>query len=259
MIRVLLVDDHTLLRQGTRALLRESAAIEVVAECADGAEALALAGRLRPDVVLLDIRLPGMSGIDVARALRQDLPEIKVVILTAWGYQEYVRTLFAIGVHGYLLKTASGPELIAAVEAVQRGEQVLDAETSAVLATITRTSGIGADLRAGAGGARAGGAGGGQQGHRPAAEHLLAHRGDLRGQRDRQARRAYPRRGLQPGPAARDHRAGGVSVGPRVRTGLRLQDPLRRVPHGRGSTPAHHGPPAAAGCWRLRHRSRRPG
>jgi len=144
MIRVLLVDDHTLLRQGTRALLRESAAIEVVAECADGTEALELARRLRPDVVLLDIRLPGMSGIDVARALRQDLPEIKVVILTAWGYQEYVRTLFAIGVHGYLLKTASGPELIAAVEAVQRGEQILDAETSAVLATIKRTSGIGA-------------------------------------------------------------------------------------------------------------------
>lgn len=144
MIRVLLVDDHTLLRQGTRALLRASAEIEVIAESAEGEESLVLAEQLRPDVVLLDIRLPGMSGIEVARVLRQDLPEIKVVILTAWNYEQYVRALFAIGVHGYLLKSASGAELIAAVEAVQRGEQVLDEEIAAVLAATTRTSGIGA-------------------------------------------------------------------------------------------------------------------
>jgi len=144
MIRMLLVDDHMLMRQGTRTLLEEDPEIVIVGEAAQGEEALLLAERLRPDVVLLDIRLIGLNGVEVARKLRGELPEIKVLMLTAYPYEQYVRALFAIGVHGYLLKTASGPELIAAVEAVQRGEQVLDAETSAVLATITRTSGIGA-------------------------------------------------------------------------------------------------------------------
>jgi DNA-binding NarL/FixJ family response regulator len=144
MIRVLLVDDHTLMRQGTRALLRESPDIEVVAETGQGEEALVLAEQLRPDVVLLDIRLPGLNGIDVARALQRDLPEIRVIMLTAYHQEQYVRALFAIGVHGFLLKTASGEELISAVHAVRRGEQVVDAEISAVLVTTQRTSGIGA-------------------------------------------------------------------------------------------------------------------
>ncbi len=144
MIRVLLVDDHTLMRQGTHALLRESPDIEVVAETGQGEEALVLAEQLRPDVVLLDIRLPGLSGIDDARALQRDLPDIRVIILTAYHQEQYVRALFAIGVHGFLLKTASGPELISAVHAVRRGEQVVDAEISAVLVIAQRTSGIGA-------------------------------------------------------------------------------------------------------------------
>ncbi len=144
MIRVLLVDDHMPLRAGTRALLREAADIEVVAETAHGAEALALAARLQPDVVLLDIKLPDMSGVDVARALRHDLPEIKVLILTAYDYEQYVRTLFAIGVHGYLLKSDSGLELIAAVRAVARGEQALSAEIRAHLARATVRSGVAA-------------------------------------------------------------------------------------------------------------------
>jgi DNA-binding NarL/FixJ family response regulator len=144
MIRVLLVDDHMPLRAGTRALLREAADIEVVAEAARGGEALDLAARLQPDVVLLDIKLPDMSGVDVARTLRHELPEIKVLILTAYDYEQYVRTLFAIGVHGYLLKSDSGLELIAAVRAVTRGEQALSAEIKAHLSRNTVRSGVAA-------------------------------------------------------------------------------------------------------------------
>lgn len=131
MIRVLLVDDHQLVRQGTRALLTTAPDIEIVAESEDGDEALALARRLQPDLVLLDIRLRGSSGIEVARTLRQDLPHIKVVILTAYHHEQYVRALFAIGVHGYLLKDATGDQVIAAVRRVYEGELVVSPEIEA--------------------------------------------------------------------------------------------------------------------------------
>lgn len=144
MIRVLLVDDHMLMRQGTRALLREAPEVEIVAETGTGEEAIELSRRLRPDVVVLDIKLQGMGGIDVARVLRQDLPEVMVLVLSAYHYEQYVRALFAIGVQGYLLKSASGAELIGAVRAVCRGETVLSAEVAARLAAGTRRHGIAA-------------------------------------------------------------------------------------------------------------------
>lgn len=131
MIRVVLIDDHRLLRQGTRALLSEAPDIEVIAETDQGEEGITLARQWHPDVVLLDVRLHGMSGIEVARILRHDLPEVKVIILTAYPHEQYVRALFAIGVHGYLLKDASGAELQAAVRRVMEGEQVLSPEISA--------------------------------------------------------------------------------------------------------------------------------
>lgn len=134
MSRIILVDDHLLLRQGTAALLRADPTIEIIAETGSGTEALALAQRLAPDVVVLDIRLPDISGVQVARTLRQDLPDIKVLILSGYDTEQYTRALFAIGVHGYLLKTASGPELIGAVHAIRRGETALSAEISKKIA-----------------------------------------------------------------------------------------------------------------------------
>jgi len=130
-IRVLLVDDHTLMRQGTRALLREADDIEIVAESERGDEALVLARQHHPDVVILDIRLPGLGGVEVARTLREDLPATRILILTAYDYDQYVRALFAIGVEGYLLKNATGEELIAAVRDVCAGKQVLSPEIEA--------------------------------------------------------------------------------------------------------------------------------
>ena len=126
MIRVLLVDDHILIREGTRALLAPASNIEVIGETGRGEEALAMIEELNPDVVLLDIRLEGIGGIEVARHLHLDHCPVKVLVLTAYPYETYVRALFAVGVHGYLLKKASGAELIAAISAVYRGEQVVD-------------------------------------------------------------------------------------------------------------------------------------
>ena len=142
MIRVLLVDDHVLMRQGTRTLLEEDPGIVIVGEAAQGEEALLLAAELRPDVVLLDIRLIGLNGVEVARKLRGELPEIKVLMLTAYPYEQYVRALFAIGVHGYLLKNATAAELIAGVRAVHRGESVLSAEIAAQQLSRTRTTSV---------------------------------------------------------------------------------------------------------------------
>lgn len=99
---------------------------------------------MRPDVVVLDIKLPGMSGVEVARALRLDYPDTKVLMLTAHHYDQYVRALFAIGVHGYLLKNTSEAELVAAVRAVGRGDQVLGAEIAARISARTTGSGLGA-------------------------------------------------------------------------------------------------------------------
>jgi DNA-binding NarL/FixJ family response regulator len=100
MVRVMLVDDHVLLRQGTRALLQAAPDVETVAEAGDGQQALAVARRLRPDVMLLNIRLSGMSGIEGARTLRHSLPQTKVLMLTAYTHEAHVRALLAIGVHG---------------------------------------------------------------------------------------------------------------------------------------------------------------
>ena len=144
-IRVLLVDDHPSLRQGTRAMLGDAPDIAVVGETGRGEEALVLARDLRPDVVLLDIRLEGMGGVDVARALRHDLPEVRIVVLTAYNYEQYVRAMFAIGVDAYLLKTAGAEELIAAVRAVLRGEQVVDREVAAQTLDGAKLTGIAAN------------------------------------------------------------------------------------------------------------------
>lgn len=115
-----------------------------MAEAAQGAEALRLAQEVQPDVVLLDIKLPDISGIDVARILHEDLPDGRIVILTGYHYEQYVRALFAIGVHGYLLKSDPGLELIGAIRAVQRGEQVRSAEIASALAARALRSGVAA-------------------------------------------------------------------------------------------------------------------
>jgi DNA-binding NarL/FixJ family response regulator len=119
--RVVVVDDHELLRAGTRRILDEATGFTVVGEAPDGETALRLVDDLKPDVVLVDIRLPTMNGIDLARRILRDHPATTVLILSAYDDQTYVRAALGAGVAGYLLKTAPGEELVRSIRAACEG------------------------------------------------------------------------------------------------------------------------------------------
>ncbi|HNS52505.1 MAG TPA: response regulator transcription factor [Anaerolineae bacterium] len=126
-IRVVLADDHAVVRKGIREFLEAEGDIEVVAEAGDGAQAVALVAEHRPDVAVLDIQMPGMTGIEATRRIRAEHPRVKVLVLTAYDDDPYVFALLQAGAHGYLLKTADSAQLVEAVRAVQRGQPALDA------------------------------------------------------------------------------------------------------------------------------------
>src|SRR6266496_3722393 len=125
-IRVLLADDHRIVRQGIRQLLESAKDIEVVAEAGDGEEAQALIEQLKPDVAVLDIQMPKASGIEVTRWVRAHLPEVGVLILTAYDDDPYVMAVLQAGANGYVLKTAKTDDLIQAVRDVYEGKSALD-------------------------------------------------------------------------------------------------------------------------------------
>jgi DNA-binding NarL/FixJ family response regulator len=127
-IRVVIADDHALVREGVRALLALSEDIEVVGEAADGREAIEACRRLEPDVVLMDIAMPGLGGLEAALEIRRDLPNTRVLVLTQYDDREYVSRFLKAGVAGYVLKKAAGSELASAIRSVQRGGLVLDPE-----------------------------------------------------------------------------------------------------------------------------------
>ena len=121
MIRVLLADDQTLVRQGIRTLLELEEGIEVVGTAANGREAIAAVERLRPDVVLMDVRMPELDGVAATRALAERLPEVAVIILTTFDDDEYVFEGLKAGARGYLLKDVSSDDIAAAVRTVAAG------------------------------------------------------------------------------------------------------------------------------------------
>ncbi len=125
-IKVLLADDHQMVRAGIRQLLESAGDIQVIAEAGDGEEAQALIQRHKPDVAVLDIQMPKASGIEVTRWVRAQMPEIGVLILTAYDDEPYVTAVLQAGANGYVLKTASTAELIQAVHDVYEGRSVLD-------------------------------------------------------------------------------------------------------------------------------------
>lgn len=133
-IRILLADDHAILREGLRRLLAEAPDLEVVAEATDGEAALRLAGALRPDLVVLDLRLLGRDGLEVARVIRARLPEVRIVVLTGHEDTLHARALLALGVGGYLLKTVSAPDLLAALRSVYAGQVVVQSSVAERLA-----------------------------------------------------------------------------------------------------------------------------
>jgi DNA-binding NarL/FixJ family response regulator len=132
-IRLLLVDDHAILSAGLRALLGYYDDIEIVGEARDGSKAVKLVGELRPDVVLMDIAMPGLNGIEATRLIREQYPHTRVLVLSQHGDRQYVTAVLRAGASGYILKRALGSELVGALRAVSMGETYLHPEVSAVL------------------------------------------------------------------------------------------------------------------------------
>jgi len=124
-IRVLLADDHTILRDGIRALLEDQQDIEVIGEAEDGQSAVKMAAQLDPDIVIMDIAMPLLNGLEATRHIRRDSPQVKVLILTMHENEEYIRQVLAAGAFGYVLKDAAARDLLGAIRAVYNGESVL--------------------------------------------------------------------------------------------------------------------------------------
>ena len=138
-LRLLVVDDHEVVRQGLVALLERREAFQVVAEAGTVAESIEQARRHQPDIVIMDVRLPDGSGIEACRAIRAELPNTRVVMLTSYPDEEAVLSAIVAGASGYLLKQIRGRDLVAALETVGRGGSLLDpAVTERVLDRIRR-------------------------------------------------------------------------------------------------------------------------
>jgi DNA-binding NarL/FixJ family response regulator len=129
-IRVLIADDHAIVREGVRALLTLSDDIAVVGEAANGHEAVELARQLSPDVILMDIAMPGLGGLEATIEIRKANPDARILVLTQYEDREYIRRFLKAGVSGYVLKKAAGSELTSAIRAVFRGGLVLDPEVA---------------------------------------------------------------------------------------------------------------------------------
>lgn len=123
--RVMVVDDHQVVREGVISMLRTASEIEVVGQAANAPEAIRKAQELKPDVVLLDIRLPGTSGWEACRTLCSILPDTRVIMLTSFQDEDYLFKALRAGARGYLLKTASHEEIVEAIRAVDKGKRLL--------------------------------------------------------------------------------------------------------------------------------------
>ncbi len=140
-IRIVLADDHAILRQGTAELLRREPGLEVVGEAGDGQHAIDLVQALRPDIVVMDVRMPGVSGVEATRRIRAAWPAVQVLVLTAHDDDQYVFSLLEAGASGYLLKSAPVGDLVRAIRQVQAGESPLDPSIARKI--IARVSGAG--------------------------------------------------------------------------------------------------------------------
>ena len=124
-LRILLADDHRMFREGIRSRLARHSRFKVIGEAASADEAITIMQQAAPSIVILDIRMPGPSGIDLARRLRREWPEVKILVLSGYDFDQYVRALARIGIHGYLLKDCPQEDLIEALDEIARDGVVL--------------------------------------------------------------------------------------------------------------------------------------
>ena len=139
-VRVFIVDDHPMLREGTQSSFDRAPGIQVIGTAGDGGSALEQISASPPDVLVLDMRLPDMSGVDVARQVRSHFPSIGIVILTGYDDVHYARALTQLDIQGYLRKTASSDEIVSAVLCVAEGGKVFDPEIVRVLEDSSNTA-----------------------------------------------------------------------------------------------------------------------
>lgn len=135
-MRLLIVDDHPLMRTGIRALLERTLQKPEIFEATDGREALEIAAKVRPDIVLLDVTMPGLNGVDAARRFSTELPSCKVIMLSMHCHEERIAQCMRAGAKGYLLKDAAVSELVDAVESVQRGEVYISKHVPTVVTKV---------------------------------------------------------------------------------------------------------------------------
>ena len=129
-ITILLVDDHTIVRQGLGRLLEEQSDLKIVGEATNGNIAVEQAMKLKPDIVIMDIAMPRMNGIEAAKRIRKQLPETKILILSMYAHEHYIHELLETGVSGYLLKDSSGRDIINAIHAAMKDETFLSPSIS---------------------------------------------------------------------------------------------------------------------------------
>lgn len=132
-IRVMIVDDHNLVREGLKAVFEQGEEVEVIGEAGSGEEAVEMASKLEPDVILMDISMPGMNGIQATRAIRDSNPDARVVILTMLDQEGYVYEAVKAGATGYMLKHTSSDELVNAIKTVNEGKALLHPGATAQL------------------------------------------------------------------------------------------------------------------------------
>jgi DNA-binding NarL/FixJ family response regulator len=125
-IKILIADDHAIVRKSIRAVLEDDTEFEVVAEAATGVEAIEKAQVIHPDIAILDIRMPGMSGIEACRQIHDSVRSCRIIMLTSYAEEELLRVAVQAGATGFILKQVAGSELLQAIKHVSRGESILD-------------------------------------------------------------------------------------------------------------------------------------
>ena len=131
--KILLVEDHIVMREGLRGLISRQADMEVVGEANDGDQAIELARQLKPDVIIMDVRMQGMDGVEATRQIKAEMPDCKVVVLSAYGNREYIMGMAKAGMSGYLLKDCAFEELVGAIRTVLQNKSYLSPAAARVI------------------------------------------------------------------------------------------------------------------------------